>query len=217
MPGNGFVALHFAHAQSLDGIDGPSVIFPSMVSARCVVSFAFVVSSVIGLYGTGFALMINGRESGPLALTMRPSTRPGTGEPSGFFAIGTVTQSLSSAGTVRPELSPCHPLLKPMSPSMRDAGGIVILPPRFGTSCHIRWLVLDISIGLTSRKLATYSTRPFALRGANLMSVMIALCGSLGSSSPKARPASVSYWPAGPKDCPLKAGETFLSMTIFLT
>src|SRR5213593_4485963 len=154
MPGNGFVALHFAHAQSLDGIDGPSVIFPSMVSARCVVSFAFVVSSVIGLYGTGLALMINGRESGPLALTMRPNTRPVTGEPSEFFAIGTVNHSLSSAGTVRPELSPCHPLLKPMSPSLREAGGIVILPPRLGTSCHIKWLLFDKSIGFTRKKLA---------------------------------------------------------------
>ena len=161
--------------------------------------------------------MINGRESGPLALTMRPNTRPVTGEPSEFFATGTVNHSLSSAGTVRPELSPCHPLLTPMSPSLREAGGMVILPPRLGTSCHIKWLLFDISIGFTRKKLAMYSTLPFALRGANLMSVMIALRGSFGSSSPKARPARVSYWPAGPKDWPLNAGETFLSITIFLT
>ncbi|PYS08115.1 MAG: hypothetical protein DMG17_29575, partial [Acidobacteria bacterium] len=85
------------------------------------------------------------------------------------------------------------------------------------TSCHIKWLLFDISIGFTRKKLAMYSTLPFALRGANLMSVMIALRGSFGSSSPKARPARVSYWPAGQKDWPLNAGETFLSITIFLT
>ena len=65
-----------------------------------------------------------------------------------------------------------------------------------------------MSIGLTRKKLATYSTLPFAFLGASWMSVMIALCGSFGSSSPKARPASVSYWPAAPKDWPSKAGDT---------
>src|SRR5262245_5002842 len=48
------------------------------------------------------------------------------------------------------------------------------------------------------------------------MSVMIELCGSFGSSSPKARPAIVSYIPAEPKEAPLKAGETLVSTTIFL-
>src|SRR5438046_9706956 len=105
--------------------------------------------------------MINGRESGPLALTTRPNTRPVTGEPSEFFATGTVYHSLSSAGTVRPELSPCHPLLKPMSPSLREAGGMVILPPRFGTSCHIKWLIFDISIGLSSNKRDMHCHLPF--------------------------------------------------------
>jgi hypothetical protein len=46
---------------------------------------------------------------------------------------------------------------------------------------------------------------------------MRALCGSFGSSSPYAFPASVSYWPADPKDAPSKAGDTFFSMTIFFT
>src|SRR5437867_11349121 len=137
--------------------------------------------------------MINGRESGPLALRMRPNSRPVTGEPSECFASGTVNHSLSAAGTVRPELSPCHPLLTPMSPSLREAGGMVILPPRLGTSCHIKWLLFDISIGFTRKKLAMYSTLPFALRGANLLSLIIALRGSVGSSSAQAPHARVSY------------------------
>ena len=62
-----------------------------------------------------------------------------------------------------------------------------------------------------------YSTLPAAFLGASLMSVMIALRASAGSSSPNARPAIVSYWPAGPKVAPSKAGDTFFSMTIFLT
>jgi hypothetical protein len=48
-------------------------------------------------------------------------------------------------------------------------------------------------------------------------SVMMAFSGSFGSSSPNARPASVSYWPAAPNVAPSKAGDTFFSMTIFLT
>ena len=163
---------------------GPSVIFPSMVSEVCVVSLAFVVSSVAGLYGTGFALTIIGCELGPPAFTILPMTRPLIGEPSGFFAMGTMTQSLSLSGTVRPELSPCHPLLRPMSPSFLWGTEMVILPPRFGTSCHMRWLAFDRSIGFTRKKLTVYSTFPFLFRGASLISVMIVLCGSLGSNSP---------------------------------
>jgi hypothetical protein len=56
-----------------------------------------------------------------------------------------------------------------------------------------------MSIGLTRKNVAMYSTLPFAFFGARSMSWMIALCGSPGSSSPKARPASVSYWPAAPR------------------
>src|SRR5262245_24419820 len=150
----------------------------------CVVSLAFVVSSVAGLYGTGFALTIIGCELGPRAFTILPMTRPLIGEASGFFAMGTITQSLSSPGTVRPELSPCHPLLKPISPSFLWAAEIVTLPPRLGTSCHMRWLDFDRSMGFTREKLTVYSTLPFLLRGASLISVMIVLCGSLGSNSP---------------------------------
>ena len=64
---------------------------PSMVSDACVVRVACVVSSVTGLYGTGFECTIIGCESAPLALTMRPMTGPVIDEPSGFFATGTTT------------------------------------------------------------------------------------------------------------------------------
>src|SRR5580700_8812924 len=104
-----------------------------------------------------------------------------------------------------------------MSPVARSAGTMVRRPLRFGTSCHIRWLALDMSTGFTSWKVAVYSTIPLALRGASLMSWITAFLGSLGSSSPKARPASVSYWPAVPKLAPSKAGETFFSTTILVT
>ena len=49
------------------------------------------VSRLAGLYGTGFAFTSIGCESGPLALTIRPITGPVIGEPSRFFATGTVT------------------------------------------------------------------------------------------------------------------------------
>ena len=74
-----------------------------------------------------------------------------------------------------------------------------------------------MSIGFTSWKVAVYSTIPLALRGASLMSWITAFLGSLGSSSPNARPASVSYWPAVPKLAPSKAGDTCFSTTILVT
>src|SRR4030095_4899243 len=81
------------------------------------------------------------------------------------------------AGTaVAPALSPCHPLLMPMSCELRRSLEIVIRPPRFGTSCQTRPLDCDRSTGFTMKKLAMYSTFPFALRGAMLMSVMSSLC-----------------------------------------
>src|ERR1700737_1319700 len=40
---------------------------------------------------------------------------------------------------------------------------------------------------------------------------------SPGSSSPKARPARVSYWPAAPKTWPPNAGDGFVSTTIRFT
>jgi hypothetical protein len=53
VPGNGFVALHFAHAQSEPDIVFGSPMTPSMLSEACVVSVAFVVSRLAGLYGNG--------------------------------------------------------------------------------------------------------------------------------------------------------------------
>src|SRR5947199_10105430 len=111
---------------------------------------------------------------------MRPKTSPVTSPPSRFFATGTLTHSLfctaecgerSSAyvGTVvarplgLPELSPCHPLLTPMSPSARLAAASVIRPPRFGTSCHLKPLACDMSVGLTRRNEATDQTLPSGL------------------------------------------------------
>src|SRR5260370_94204 len=97
------------------------------------------------------------------------------------------------AGTaVAPALSPCQPLLKPTSCRLRRSGVMVIRPPRFGTSCHISPLARDRSTGLTMKKVAMYPTLPFT-RGARSMSVMSVLSGSFGSSSPNARPVSVSY------------------------
>ena len=51
-----------------------------------------------------------------------------------------------------------------------------------------------------------YSTLPFALRGARLMSVMTALRRSAGSISPVAMPRICSYVPTVPNVCPLNSG-----------
>ena len=53
-----------------------------------------------------------------------------------------------------------------------------------------------------------YSTMPRALRGANWMSVMIALAGSVGSTSPEARIVSFSYAPTVPNVIPPKVGDS---------
>src|SRR4051812_28136925 len=94
---------------------------------------------------------------------MRPRICPVTPPATGVFthslllgATGAVEEAL--AGTaVAPALSPCQPLETPMSPCVRRSLEIVTLPPRLGTSCHIRPLEFDISTGLTMKKLATYS------------------------------------------------------------
>src|SRR5688500_5624793 len=91
VPGNGLAALHRAQAQSaLATVRSPPTL-PSIVSDSCVTSVAFVVSRLAGLYGSGFAFTSIGCESGPLALTMRPMTKPVMGDPSRFRATGTVT------------------------------------------------------------------------------------------------------------------------------
>ncbi len=67
-----------------------------------------------------------------------------------------------------------------------------------------------MSMGLEMAKVAEYSTMPRALRGANWMSVMMALCGSLGSSSPKKWPLRVSNLPALPNACAFVGGRLAL-------
>src|SRR5207249_3692090 len=65
-------------------------------------------------------------------------------------------------------------------------------------------------IGFRMKMSIEYSTLPLALRGANSMSVMMALRGSDGSSSPKAVPRSFSYWPTVPKAVPTNVGATLM-------
>ena len=61
---------------------------------------------------------------------------------------------------------------------------MVMRPVRLGTSCHMKWDAFDMSTGFTIWNVVMYSTMPRAFLGASLMSVMIALRRSLGSSSP---------------------------------
>src|SRR5262249_15674850 len=82
-----------------------------------------------------------------------------------------------------------------------------------------------MSIGLTMKNEAMYSTFPFALRLASVRSVISEFWKSCGSSSPKARPVIVSYCPALPKlghawlgGVPVQnAGDTFKSTTTRVT
>src|SRR5687767_11819174 len=91
VPGKGFSALQRAHAQSLLATVRSPLIFPSIVSPVRVTSVAFAVSSVAGLYGNGLLLSTSGCDAGPVALTMRPMTRPVMGDPFACFATGTTT------------------------------------------------------------------------------------------------------------------------------
>src|SRR6266481_9320885 len=121
-------------------------------------------------------------------LMMRPTIFPvtlvitGTFTHSLLLGVTGVADDAFAGTTVAPALSPCQPLERPMSPCMRRSLEIVILPPRLGTSCHIRPLDFDRSTGLTMKKVAMYSTLPFAFLCASAISVMIALCESIGSS-----------------------------------
>jgi len=129
---------------------------------------------------------------------MRPTIFPVTPVITGTFThslllgVTGVADDAFAGTTVAPALSPCQPLERPMSPCMRRSLEMVILPPRLGTSCHIKPLEFDMSTGLTMKKLAQYSTLPFALRWACERSVISSLCRSPGSSSPNARPVMVS-------------------------
>ena len=171
-----------------------------------MVSVAPVLSAgLAGKYGTGLPITLSGWAPRPLRLMTRANMRPVTPVSTGTFThslvLGVTGVRLEAlAGTaVAPALSPCQPLLKPTSCELRRSLVMVIRPPRLGTSCHIKPLARDISTGLTMKNEAMYSALPFAFFGARSISVMSAFFGSLGSSSPKARPVSVSYvmsWPA---------------------
>src|SRR5439155_11681478 len=78
-------------------------------------------------------------------------------------------------------------------------------PPRLLTPYTRTPLDLLMSTGLSSVNVAVYATLPLALRGAKLMSVMTALRGSRGSSSPAAVPRTCSYAPTSPNTRPLNA------------
>jgi hypothetical protein len=89
VPGNGFVALHLAHAQSLLAILVTPLTMPSIVSWSWDSSVDCVVSRDTGCYGMGFECSMIGCELMPPTFMIRPMTTPVTDEPSGFFGIGT--------------------------------------------------------------------------------------------------------------------------------
>ena len=66
------------------------------------------------------------------------------------------------------------------------------ISPRLLKSRNSLWFPLVRSMGLRMKMSIEYSTFPRALRGASLRSVITALRGSLGSTSPKAFPRSFS-------------------------
>ena len=66
-------------------------------------------------------------------------------------------------------------------------------PPRLGTSCHITPLACVRSVGFAIVKVAMYSTLPFAFSRRDVDVGDERVVRIVGSSSPKARPMSVSY------------------------
>src|SRR5262245_43015641 len=61
-----------------------------------------------------------------------------------------------------------------------------------------------------------YSTMPRAFRGARSMSWMMALSGSLGSTSPCAMPTIFSNCPTLPKAAPPKVGDSIMVISILV-
>ncbi len=85
---------------------------------------------------------------------MRPSTVPVTSWPLSR-AIGTATQWVDPvvwfAGIGRaPALSACQALVRPTSPRLCSTAAMMMAPPRFGTSCHMKPLAWLMSTGLVS-------------------------------------------------------------------
>src|SRR5438067_6074516 len=91
-------------------------------------------------------------------LTMRPKICPVIPATTGVFThslllgVTGVGEEALAGTAVAPALSPCQPLEIPMSRCLRRSLEIVILPPRLGTSCHMRPLEFDMSTGLTMKK-----------------------------------------------------------------
>src|SRR5207249_11660701 len=110
--------------QSLFGITSPTVIWPLTVSLVCVVSVAPDWSAA-GKYGIGLPMTFSGWPFMPLRLMMRPRTMPvvpvRTGVFTHSFKLGdtAVSEDAFAGTTVGPALSPCQPLLIPMSPCAR--------------------------------------------------------------------------------------------------
>ena len=109
-------------------------------------------------------------------LVKRTTSGPVMLVPSAFLATGTVMVDCSAVGMT----SPCQPLTSVTWPL--DCHGL----PAAAVDDRYPDTPLDfvMSTGFTIVKVAMYSTLPFALRGASLISVMMAFLGSLGSSSP---------------------------------
>jgi hypothetical protein len=53
---------------------------------------------------------------------------------------------------VPPALSACQALVSPTSPRFCSTVGMMMAPPRLGTSCHMKPLAFDMSTGLVSVK-----------------------------------------------------------------
>src|SRR5437867_3852686 len=157
-------------------------------------------------------------------------------DPSVLFAIGTEMVSPSSSAAA-PKSHPLPAIEKPrfmMKPVPAWAAfvGLLLAPaslraatrisPRLLTSRSSLWLPFVKSIGLRMKMSIEYSTLPRAFRGARLRSVITALRGSSGSTSPNALPRSFSYcptFPSAPKIRPSKAGDSdrARSMTMRVT
>ena len=142
-------------------------------------------------------------------------TRPVMTLPSAFLATGKVMRR----PVVRSPSQPLSTSVKPWfsrkpsprlfaSPPMFISG--LRIAPRLGTSWSIVPLPLLRSTGFVITTSIEYSTMPRAFLGASWTSVMTALSGSLGSTSPDALPMMVSYGPTAPNDIPPKAGVWLL-------
>src|SRR5215813_11876615 len=80
-----------------------------------------------------------------------------------------------------------------------------------------RLLPLARSTGRRIWKSVAYVTVPLGFFGARPISMMMALSGSLGSTSPVICPLMRSYGPTAPKFLPPKVGDSVLAITTCVT